>query len=214
MVASKEQSERASKIHALITKYWAFTGWSAQKISDEFTRDELLHKEFGSVSVSSVLDHIKKIRIEFETLVDEDVLEKYTSEFVRKQFQYDHQIEEIMKMSNTIDVEDLKGKELWLKFEAMKSQILDKQIKMMTDIELVLMTKQMNAKRRGEIKTLKVVPSKALESRVVEDIDNLVDLTAPLERLEKSEVRLSDAKRKLKEAEQELEDKGVDIANR
>ena len=90
MGASVEQSERAAKIHGLITKYWAFTGWSAEKIAQEFDRDEALHKEFGSVSVSSVLVHIKKIRIEFETLVDEDVLEKYTSEFVRKQFQYGH----------------------------------------------------------------------------------------------------------------------------
>lgn len=168
MPSSPEQSDVAAKKHAYIMKYWAFSGWSARKISEEFSRDETLSKEFpDGVSIESVIQHIRKIRIELETLVDEDALEKYTSEFIRKQFQYDEQIDNMDKMQNSIEVDDGKGKELWLKFEAQKTVILDKQIKMMSDIELVLMIKQMNAKRRRELKTLKNVPEKALENRVV-----------------------------------------------
>ncbi len=158
-------------------KYWAFSGWSANKISQEFSRDDTLKEEFpDGVSVPSVIQHIKKVRIELEQLVDEDALEKYTSEFIRKQFQYDNQIEVMQTMQNTIDTSDAKGQELWLKFESQKTVILDKQIKMMSDIELVLMIKQMNAKRRKELKTLKIDDTKRLESRVI-DINptNLVE---------------------------------------
>ena len=170
MGASEEQSELAARKHAVIMKYWAFSGWSAKKISEEFDRDVELHKEFGSVSVASVEQHIRKIRIEFEACVEEDALEKYTSEFVRKQHQYDNQLEALEKMENSIDTDDLKGKELWLKFESQRTAILDKQIKMMSDIELVLMVKQMNAKRRKEMKTLKVVDEDRLSKRVVNPI--------------------------------------------
>jgi len=174
MVASEAQVDLAVKKHAIIMKYWAFSGWSALKISHEFSRDEELKKMFPEgVSVSSVTKHIKKIRIELESMVDEDALEKYTSEFIRKQYQYDRQIEAIEEMQNTIDVDDSKGKELWLKFESQKSFILDKQIKMMSDIELVLMVKQLNAKRRREIKTLNVSDTeKRLENRIALDVSN------------------------------------------
>lgn len=170
MGASQEQSDIAAKKHAIIMKYWAFSGWSAKKISEEFDRDVELHKEFGSVSIPSVEEHIRRIRLEFETCVDEDALEKYTSEFVRKQHQYDNQLEAIEKMQNTIDIGDTKGQELWLKFEAQRTAILDKQIKMMSDIELVLMIKQMNAKRRKEIKTLKVVDEDKLAKRLAKPV--------------------------------------------
>lgn len=178
MGASKEQSDLATKKHAIITKYWAFSGWSAKKISEEFDRDEELHKEFGSVSIPSVEEHIRRIRIEFETYVDEDALEKYTSEFVRKQHQYDNQLDLIEKMQNTIDVDDVKGQELWLKFESQKTAILDKQIKMMSDIELVLMIKQMNARRRKELKTLKVVDTDKLAKRVAPKALELIEENA------------------------------------
>jgi len=166
MGASQEQSDLAARKHSIIMKYWAFSGWSAKKISEEFDRDVELHKEFGSVSIPSVEEHIRRIRLEFETAVDEDALEKYTSEFVRKQHQYDNQLEALENMQRAIDTDDLKGKELWLKFESQRTAILDKQIKMMSDVELVLMVKQMNAKRRKEIKTLKVVDEDKLLKRV------------------------------------------------
>ncbi|MFB5617555.1 MAG: hypothetical protein ACE5Q4_02695 [Nitrosopumilus sp.] len=167
MPASPEQSEIAAKKHAIIMKYWAFSGWSAKKISEEFSRDEDLKREFPEgVSVDSVIQHIRRIRIELEAVVDEDALEKYTSEFIRKQYQYDQQLEDITTLQNGLDKEDIKDKELWLKCENAKTNILDKQIKMMSDIELVLMVKQMNAKRRKEMKTLKKQDVKELATRV------------------------------------------------
>jgi hypothetical protein len=170
MPASEEQSAIAAKKHGIIMKYWVFSGWSPRKISEEFSRDETLKEQFpDGVSLDSVIQHVKRIRIELEALVDEDAIEKYTSEFVRKQYQFDQQLEDISKLQNGLDKEDIKDKELWLKCENSKTSILDKQIKMMSDIELVLMVKQMNAKRRKELKTLKLDKSKMLETRIVEE---------------------------------------------
>jgi len=151
---TKEQSDA---IHQLITKYWAFSGWSAKRISTEFSNDPELKSKYGEISVSGVQEHIVKCRREFESLLDEDSLEKFTGEFVRKQHIFDQEVEDIDNAMQKLDLEDPRQLEIWLKCERAKHEIHMDSIRMMQDIQLVLNVKKIvGAQRKRTMKLLKV----------------------------------------------------------
>ena len=154
MPRTREQSDA---IHQLITKYWAFSGWSAKRISVEFSNDPELKSKYGEISVSGVQEHIVKCRREFESLLDEDSLEKFTGEFVRKQHIFDQEVEDIDNVMKKLDQEDPKQIEIWLKCERAKHEIHMDSIRMMQDIQLVLNVKKIvGSQRKKTMKLLKV----------------------------------------------------------
>ena len=154
MPRTREQSDA---IHQLITKYWAFSGWSAKRISAEFSNDPELKSKYGEISVSGVQEHIVKCRREFESLLDEDSLEKFTGEFVRKQHIFDQEVEDIDNAMKKLDQEDPKQLEIWLKCERAKHEIHMDSIRMMQDIQLVLNVKKIvGSQRKKTMKFLKV----------------------------------------------------------
>lgn len=155
MPRNKEDSEA---IHQMILKYWAFSGWSAKRISQEFSNDPELKTKFGEISVSGVQAHIVRCRRELESLLDEDALEKFTGEFVRKQNIFDQEVEDIDNAQKYLDQEDPKQLETWLKLQRAKHEIHVDSIRMMQDIQLVLNVKKMvGARRKGELRILKKV---------------------------------------------------------
>lgn len=162
--------EELREIKDIVAKYWAFGGFSIRKITDEFNKQEDYVKKYGTVSVSSVQGYVKEIRREFESFLDEDAIEKYTGEFVRKQFQVDEQIEKLRKVQELIDVNtgDEKQRELYLKFEREMHNMTMNQVKMMSDIELVLSVKKFAKKRRLQTETIKQVPEeiKSMEEHI------------------------------------------------
>lgn len=153
MPRTREQSDA---IHQLILKFWAFSGWSAKRISAEFTNDPELKAKYGEISVSGVQEHIVKCRRELESLLDEDALEKFTGEFVRKQHIFDQEVEDIDNAQKHLDQEDPKQLDIWLKMERAKHEIHVDSIKMMQDIQLVLNVKKIvGARRKGQLQVLK-----------------------------------------------------------
>lgn len=157
-------TEQSEAIHQMILKFWAFSGWSAKRISAEFSNDPDLKNKFGEISVSGVQEHIVRCRRELEALLDEDALEKFTGEFVRKQHIFDQEVEDIDKAMSKLDQEDPKQLETWLKCQRAKHEIHMDSIRMMQDIQLVLNVKKIvGARRKATIKTFKATNTLPLE---------------------------------------------------
>ena len=71
----------------------------------------------------------------------------------------DEQIDRLDEVQKLIDVLEPKERELFLKFEMAKHVIHQDQIKMMSEIELVLHIKKINKERRVRNETLTMLPS-------------------------------------------------------
>jgi len=141
----------------IIRTMWLFQGYSIRRIADEFNNNKEYVKEFGTVSVSSVGQYVKAAKKEAESWIDEDALEKYTAEFVRKQHTIDEEIEKLRKLQEMCDLSDPKDKELYLKISNAMHQMSMNQIKMMSDIELVIQVKKFNKERRIKNETIKLI---------------------------------------------------------
>ena len=155
-VRSKQQLK---EIKSIVASFW-MVGHSNRRIAEDFNKSKEWVDKYDTISVSSVGDYVREIRRDFEKYLDEDVIEKYTGEFVRKQFTIDEEIEKLRKLQELIDVDsgDVKDKELYLKIEREIHAMTMNQIKMMSDIELVLQVKNFAKKRRLQTDTLKKIP--------------------------------------------------------
>lgn len=138
---------------------WLFQGYSIRKIADEFNSNPEYVKKFDTIAVSSVAQWVREFRRDAERWLDEDALEKYTAEFVRKQHTIDEQIDKLQKAQKLLDQSDPKQLDLFLKFETAIHQMHMNQIKMMSEIELVLAVKKYNKERRLKNDTIKMVDS-------------------------------------------------------
>ena len=114
--------------------------------------------KYGTVSDSSVSHYVKEFRRDAEKWYDEDAVEKYAAEFVRKQHTIDEQVDRIDEVQRLIDVTDAKEREMFLKFEMAKHTLHQDQIKMMSEIELVLHIKRLNKERRLKNETIIALP--------------------------------------------------------
>lgn len=151
--------EDLASLKEIIRNFWVFSGYSQRKIMEEFNKNEDYVKKYGTVSQSSIAQYVKEARRDLENWLDEDALEKYTGEFVRKQYIMEEQIEKLRKAQGFIDFEqgESKDKELYLKFEMAIHEIHKDQIKMMSEIELVLQIKRLAKDRRTKTETLVLI---------------------------------------------------------
>ena len=161
--------EDLASLKEIVRNFWVFSGYSQRKIAEEFNKNEDYVKKYGTISQSSVAQYVKEARRDLENWLDEDALEKYTGEFVRKQFIMEEQIEKLRKAQGYIDFEqgEAKDKELYLKFEMAIHEIHKDQIKMMSEIELVLQIKRLAKDRRVKTETLNLIDDadKILETK-------------------------------------------------
>ena len=139
---------------------WLFQGYSIRKIAAEFNNTKEYVDKWGEVSVSSVSQYVRAFRRDAEKWVDEDALEKYTAEFVRKQHTIDEEIDKLLNVQKLLDTSDPKNAELYLKFETAIHSMHMNQIKMMSEIELVITIKKFNKERRLKNETLIKLPNK------------------------------------------------------
>jgi len=142
------------EIKNIVRTMYLYQGFSIRKIAAKFNADQEYVRKYGSVSVSSVATYCKEARIEAEQWIDEDALEKYTGEFVRKQHTIDEEIEKLRTLQEMLDLTDEKDKELYLKLSNAMHQMSMNQIKMMSDIELVMQVNRFNKERRLKNDTL------------------------------------------------------------
>lgn len=140
----------------IIHKYWLFSHFSIRKIAAIINAD----KKYGTISHQMVSVYVRDIKREAERWIDEDVIEKYTGEFVRKQMAYDDEIDKISDAMELCDKKDMKELDLWLKLLNAKHSIEQDQLRNMTEIELVLRIKTLSADQRKKFETLKKVPPK------------------------------------------------------
>lgn len=148
-----------SQMKNILRTMWLYQGFSIRKMSQAFNANPEYVAKFGTVSVSSCTVYIKEFRRDAEEWYDEDAVEKYAAEFVRKQHTMDEQIDRLDEVQKLIDVLEPKERELFLKFEMAKHVIHQDQIKMMSEIELVLHIKKINKERRVRNETLTMLPS-------------------------------------------------------
>lgn len=145
---------------------WLFQGYSIRKMSEEFNNTKEYVEKYGTVSTASCAIYIREFRRDAEKWLDEDALEKYTAEFVRKQHTIDEEIDKLLKVQLLLDTSDPKQQELYLKFETAIHSMHMNQIKMMSEIELVLSIKKYNKERRLKNETIKVLDSTNEEDKV------------------------------------------------
>ena len=161
----KVRSKEDLKImKGIIRDMWVFQGYSIRKLCTEFNANKEYVDKYGTVSLSSVAVYVREARRELENCIDEDFLEKYTAEFVRRRFIMEEQIEKLREAQNFIDFKtgDSKDKDLYLKFEMAIHNIGMDQMRMMTDIELVLNIKKLNKEKRLRDETLVLIPDKTI----------------------------------------------------
>jgi hypothetical protein len=144
---------------------WIFQGFSIRKMTREFNNNKDYVAKYGTVSVSSVTVYVRQFRRDAEKWYDEDAVEKYAAEFVRKQHTIDEQIDRIDEVQKLIDVTDPKERELFLRFEMAKHSMHQDQIKMMSEIELVLHVKRLNKDRRLKNETIVKLPDDTIAKK-------------------------------------------------
>jgi hypothetical protein len=147
-----------SEMKNILRIMWIFQGFSVRKMSRVFNDNPEYVQKYGTVSVSSVTSYVKEFRRDAEKWYDEDAVEKYAAEFVRKQHTIDEQVDRIDDVQRLIDTSDPKERELFLKFEMAKHTLHQDQIKMMSEIELVLHIKRLNKERRIKNETIIALP--------------------------------------------------------
>jgi hypothetical protein len=152
-----------SEMKNILRIMWIFQGFSIRKMSRVFNDNPEYVAKYGTVSVSSVGSYVREFRRDAEKWYDEDAVEKYAAEFVRKQHTIDEQVDRIDAVQNLIDTSDPKERELFLKFEMAKHTLHQDQIKMMSEIELVLHIKRLNKERRIKNETIVALPEEDKE---------------------------------------------------
>jgi hypothetical protein len=145
---------------------WIFQGFSIRKMTRVFNDNPEYVAKYGTVSAPSVGNYIREFRRDAEKWYDEDAVEKYAAEFVRKQHTIDEQVDRIDDVQKLIDTTDPKERELFLKFEMAKHTLHQDQIKMMSEIELVLHIKRLNKERRLKNETIIALPNENHEQAV------------------------------------------------
>lgn len=147
-----------SEMKNILRIMWIFQGFSIRKMTQVFNDNPEYVAKYGTVSISSVGSYIREFRRDAEKWYDEDAVEKYAAEFVRKQHTIDEQVDRIDEVQRLIDTTDPKERELFLKFEMAKHTLHQDQIKMMSEIELVLHIKRLNKERRLKNDTIVKLP--------------------------------------------------------
>jgi hypothetical protein len=169
-----------SEMKNILRIMWIFQGFSVRKMSRVFNDNPEYVQKYGTVSVSSVTSYVKEFRRDAEKWYDEDAVEKYAAEFVRKQHTIDEQVDRIDDVQRLIDTSDPKERELFLKFEMAKHTLHQDQIKMMSEIELVLHIKRLNKDRRLKNETIIQLPEEEkrediLKKRGYISIDKVIE---------------------------------------
>ena len=156
-----------SEMKNILRIMWIFQGFSIRKMSRVFNDNPEYVAKYGTVSVTSVQHYVKEFRRDAESWYDEDAVEKYAAEFVRKQHTIDEQVDRIDEVQKLIDTTDPKERELFLKFEMAKHTLHQDQIKMMSEIELVLHIKRLNKDRRLKNDTIVMLPNEEEQKEAV-----------------------------------------------
>jgi len=187
---NKARPNRTEMLNVLRTM-WLLQGFSIRRMVREFNGNREYVNKYGTVSISAVTGYVKKFRRDAENWLDEDALEKYTGEFVRKQHTIDEQIDKLLSAQKLLDQSDPKQLELFLKFENSIHQMHMNQIKMMSEIELVLTIKKYNKERRIKNETLIKLPDEDNKS-VVKAKRGYLSVTKEDDTNDIPETRLSD----------------------
>jgi len=166
LVNKSRENKLREEMKNVLRTMWLFQGYSIRKMASEFNGNEEYVKKYGTVSVSSMGDYVKEFRRDAEKWIDEDALEKYTAEFVRKQHTIDEEIDKLLVAQSMLDTSDIKENELYLKFENAIHAMHMNQIKMMSEIELVLSVKKYNKERRLKNETIVKLPNETQEDTV------------------------------------------------
>jgi hypothetical protein len=170
---------------------WLWQGMSVRRMVMDFNNNKEYVSKYGTVSVASVSSYVRGFRRDAEQWLDEDALEKYTAEFVRKQHTIDEQIDKLVMAQKLLDQSDPKQLELFLKFENSIHQMHMNQIKMMSEIELVLTIKKYNKERRLKNETIVKLPDISNED-VLKAKRGYLSVTKEIEDNDVPETRLSD----------------------
>ena len=148
--------EATNQLHKFIYEQWVYAHKSQKDIVTMIAETPELKAKFGDVNHGIISYHVNQIRLELESSLSPDAVERYTAEYVR----FQHTIEdEITKVQHLIDLCDQeKEKEMWLKLTRLKKEFIETKLKALQDHELPLTVKKIKQQRIAQTNTLKMIP--------------------------------------------------------
>ena len=149
--------EQTKELHKFIYEHWVYAHKNQSQICRMINEDPKLKDKFGEMDPSVVSYHVNQIRMELESSLDHDAIEKYTAEYVRFQHTIEQEIENVEKIIALCDPN--KEKETWIKLTRLKKDLIETKLRALQDHELPLTVKKLKLERGRNIKMLKVVPS-------------------------------------------------------
>jgi len=147
--------DQTKAVHKFIYEQWVYAHKSQQAIVDMINGDPKLVQLYGEANPSLLNYHVNQIRMELESSIDHDAIEKYTAEYVRFQHTIESEIENVQKIIDLIDID--KEKETWIKLNRLKKEYIETKLKALQDHELPLTIKKLKAQRDHQQKTLRVI---------------------------------------------------------
>src|SRR3990167_3881254 len=149
-MVSRNKRERL-ELRAKIKDLWVL-GFTHAKIA------ETLQTKFNiKISEPGVRLHVIKIEKELESMISEDAIDKYVSEFVRMRTIFDNESEEMSKIIDTLSDDDPKELEAKIKLINARHAVRLDKMKMLQDIELPIAIKKYKREREKFNNRLEVV---------------------------------------------------------
>lgn len=143
--------ELSKQLHQEIWNLWVYKGMNARMIAQHINSTSELMSKFGKVTPDGIHYHIKQIREELDNTVNEDALDIYVAEFIRKREQMEGEYEDVQKLIDEETVKDDKDKDLILRLFRFRHEVSVDQLKMLQDVELPLAVKKMKIERNKNL---------------------------------------------------------------
>jgi len=144
--------KKSQEVRERIRSLYIYQGLSERGVVDTLNPDAAFVRMYGKISLAGVHYHVVKIRADFERLVGIDAIDRYVADFIRLQQTMDGEVDQLNKMLEGADDEELK-----LKIMRMRHDVYIDKMKMLQDVELPLQVKKLKSERRNKLEKLKLI---------------------------------------------------------
>lgn len=144
--------EMTQELHKLIYEHWVYAHKNQRQITNMVNDDPILRDKFGTLDPSTVNYHVNQIRMELESSLSPDAVERYTAEYVRFQHTIESEIEDVEGVISLIDKQN--DAKTWLALKRLKKDLIETKLRALQDHELPLTVKKLKQERYKFVKPL------------------------------------------------------------
>ena len=98
------KKEREEFKRSKIRYYWVYMHLTYKDIADKLNADPEFKHKCGHIAVPTVAYWVRKIKGEFESLIDNDAMEIFNAEFMRSVEFIDGEISDLTKLLDTMEL--------------------------------------------------------------------------------------------------------------